>query len=91
MGKTHDYTRRCCGHDFTILHIAEGGDKLRVVGWGMGLRKGDYVLLPNKTQSTRYRIDSISYQADPADMWLAFLSFAARENAGKPQTQGEAG
>jgi hypothetical protein len=77
--ETHDYTRRHWGHDFTITKVLHDGRELRATGWGHGLRKGDYLLLPNGDATTRYRIENVTYFGDPGDMWKAVLRFAPRE------------
>jgi hypothetical protein len=75
--RTHDYTTRRWGHDYTFDPI-KGGQRGTALGWGRGLRDGDYLLLQNGAGSTRYRIERVSYFADPADMWKAELAFDPR-------------
>ncbi len=77
--QTHDYTRRTWGHDYTTLRVIDGGQRLRLSGWGLGINAGDYLILQNGNGSTRYRVDSIDYRTDPRDMWLAEASFAPRQ------------
>lgn len=79
---THDYTYRGRGHDFTFTPI-HGGKYGRMVGWGAGIRRGDFLLLAVrhhnlKVQATRYRVTWITYERDPADMWSATVEFAPR-------------
>lgn len=81
---THDYTdsRRRWGHDLTY-HPSENGLVLSAMGWGRGLVAGDYILLTNKgapggSSTTRYQIETVRYNRDPADMWRATLRFAPR-------------
>ena len=79
-GHTHDYTARYWGHDYTFTPI-DGGIKGRAVGWGDGLRDGDYIIFKNKVSrngSSRYRIKSVKYFSDPEDMWSADVEFAPR-------------
>jgi hypothetical protein len=84
---THDYRkhRRTWGHDYTIHDVIDGGHRLGVMGWGHGLSEGDYILFtsrstaPGANPDTRYRIKTIEYFTDPADMWTAELDFAPRE------------
>ncbi len=76
--KTHDYTRRSWGHDFTITQIFDGGMWLNMMGWGYGLSKGDFIILPNGNETTRYLIKDIEYKSDPPDMWRAKVEFAPR-------------
>lgn len=75
---THDYTRRTWGHDFYIHEVVNGGQLLRMGGWGHGIRKGDDLLLPNGGATTRYRIREIEYAHDPSDMWHALAVFKPR-------------
>lgn len=75
---THDYTRRCWGHDYTFTPI-NGGKRAELTGWGYGIAKGDYLILPNKGCTTCYRVDEISYYSDPPDMWRAKATFAPRQ------------
>ena len=77
--KTHDYTRRTWGHDYTIFNVIDNGQRLRLSGWGSGISTGDYLILPNGTATTRYRVDSIDYRMDPRDMWFAEATFAPRQ------------
>jgi hypothetical protein len=76
--KTHDYTWRDWGHDFTIHGSIVGGQRLRASGWGATLNAGDYLILPNGDATTRYRIEHIRWAFDPPDMWHADLAFAPR-------------
>jgi len=39
---------------------------------------GDFLILPNKMETTRYRVASIRYENDPRDMWFAEAEFAPR-------------
>jgi hypothetical protein len=76
---THDYTKPCWGHNVSIMKAIDGGQQLRVCGWGHGVTAGDYVLLPNGDYTTRYRVYAIEYMVDPHDQWFAALTFAPRE------------
>jgi hypothetical protein len=53
-----------------------------MIGWGLGIRKGDYLILDNDLASstTRYQITKILYFNDPHDMWSAEVKFAPRLN-----------
>lgn len=86
---THDYTRRYAGHDYTFEPI-DNGQRGRVVGWGKGIRAGDYLLLQREAGagpgSTRYQIVDVRYYSDPSDMWSASVRFAPR-----PLVAGEGG
>ncbi|MEG2376839.1 MAG: hypothetical protein RSC43_00625 [Clostridia bacterium] len=77
---THDYTRakRRWGHDLTYSPVDAGGVILKASGWGLGINKGDYILLSNGADETRYQFDSIAYYGNPHDMWSAVLVYAPR-------------
>jgi hypothetical protein len=75
--ETHDYTKRYWGHDYTFEPV-NGGLQARLMGWGMDIKAGDYLLLQNGDDSTRYQVDSIKYYSDPFDMWSATATFAPR-------------
>lgn len=75
---THDYTNRSWAHDFHISEVMEKGKRLRMGGWGKGIKSGDYLILPNGESSTRYKVKTIKYQRDPSDMWRAEVTFAPR-------------
>jgi len=49
-----------------------------MAGWGSGIKAGDYLILPNGSETTRYQVDSIDYRMDPPDMWFADAVFAPR-------------
>lgn len=78
--KTHDYSRTSWGHNVSIMAVFDGGQRLRVVGWGNGIYHGDYIILANGAETTRYQVSGIEYQSNPRDMWLADLSFAPRQH-----------
>jgi hypothetical protein len=79
---THDYTsiKRFWGHDYAITNIKDQGKEIHIIGWGLGLKKRDYLLLTNYdyNETTRYRIKKIKYKADPSDMWILDATFAPR-------------
>jgi hypothetical protein len=77
--QTHDYTRRCYGHDYSIRQAADGGTRLRMTGWGVGIVAGDYLILRNGDGTTRYQVEQIDYCNDPRDMWFADVAFAPRQ------------
>lgn len=77
---THDYSakNRYWGHDYTF-EPTNGGKTGRMMGWGNGIKKGDYLLLQNGAGTTRYKVKSIKYFSDPSDMWSATVEFAPRK------------
>jgi len=74
---THDYTKRYWGHDYTFDPI-DDGKKARMMGWGRGIKKGDYLIFQNGKGTTRYQVKKIEYKRDPNDMWFADVEFAPR-------------
>lgn len=79
--KTHDYTVRFWGHDFMISKIIGKGEEIHMAGWGSGLSKSDYLLLPNGATTTRYQILKVEYFSAPSDMWKVHARFAPRPPA----------
>ena len=80
MSETHDFTVRGWGHDYMVDPI-DGGQRAKIVGWGYGLKKGDYILLQNGGGSTRYLLDTVDYiggMGGPKDMFRAYATFAPR-------------
>lgn len=76
---THDYTSLGWGHNITFTGTSEDGRKANVVGHGLGVKQGDYLILANgPTATTRYRITKFK-QMRPADCWRAKIEFAPRE------------
>ncbi len=79
----HDFSRPGWGHAVHIMGIIDGGLKLRVMGHGGTAGRlpvaGDFLILPNEGQTTRYQVKSCEAMRDPADMWRAELAFAPRE------------
>lgn len=78
---TYDYTnsKRRWWHDLSYSIIDAWGLRLKASGWGLGISEGDYILLSNGSDETRYQFESIDYYANPNDMWSATLQFAPRQ------------
>ena len=76
--KTHDFTKRTWGHDFTSNPLDPDGLKLSIMGWAIGIETNDYLILPNGSGTTRYQVDTITYFRDPSDMFKAVAHFAPR-------------
>lgn len=76
---THDYTRRYWGHDFTYT-ANENGRELTLMIWGPKFNVGDYLILPNKDRTTRYRITFVEWLHDPSDMYRLEAKFAPRSS-----------
>tara|TARA_B100000131_G_scaffold321231_1_gene371351 strand:+ start:398 stop:637 length:240 start_codon:yes stop_codon:yes gene_type:complete len=79
MSSTHDYTERAWGKDYFIMSIENEGMNLSLNGWGYGIKSGDYIIIKNGDDTTRYLFDTISYYSNPSDMWSATLTFSPRE------------
>jgi hypothetical protein len=68
----YDYTQHVGGRDY----IFESVDNLTqgyMTGQGKNIKRGDYIILQNGTESSRYQVEEINYYSDPPDMWMAFL------------------
>lgn len=79
--QTHDYGpgRRFWGHDYTYTPGVDA-DKGSAMGWGYGLRNGDFLLLDDQHGGrARYLIDKVRYVGNPQDMWSADLTFSPRQ------------
>lgn len=84
--KTHDYTERYWGHDITGRQFDKKGH-LHLVGWGYGIRRGDFLRLPQNgsndplgRKNPTYRVRDIQYYLNPPDMWRAVLLVAEGES-----------
>ena len=76
--KTHDFSVRCWGHNYGIREVVDGGQGLKLYGWGRGIVDGDFLILRNGGKTTRYRVVSVRYEQNPPDMWFAEAAFAPR-------------
>lgn len=72
-------------HDLTVSYpavtrVEDGGKRIRLAGhnWGERMKAGDYVVLPNGKDTTRYRLTKIDYMLDPKQQWFADADFAPR-------------
>jgi hypothetical protein len=74
----HDYRNSVRGFGHDLAYRPLPGDRLVATGWGYGLKAGDYILLSNGPDDTRYSISEIEYYSDPPDMWKATFTFAPR-------------
>lgn len=71
--KTHDYTRYQSGIDYAFDPADPEGSKAYMTAQGGGMQVGDYIVLQENGQQTRYQIERIDYYLDPSDMWIALL------------------
>lgn len=74
----HDYRNAKRGFGWNLTYRPLPDNKLSATGWGFGIKYGDYMLLTNGLEDTRYQVSKISYCRDPPDMWNAILTFAPR-------------
>lgn len=77
--RIHDLTKRHWGHDYTFEPI-DSGMQGRMTGWNAGIHKGDYLILQNGADTTRYKVKTIKYYPDPPDMFNATVEFAPRSS-----------
>lgn len=80
-GQTHDLT--CADYAF---RPAGDGQRGHIACWnGLHPQSGDYLILRNGTQTTRYRVVSTDPcpNVDPPTMWMADLVFAPRTEGGQ--------
>lgn len=81
MTTTHNYSgrHRRWGHDYAVIDVSDDGSEARFVGWGRGIKDGDYIVIDrDRTSTTRYQVKSIKYKSDPRDCWDAKVVFAPR-------------
>lgn len=80
--QTYDLTR-----DDYSFRPAAGGQRGHIACWnGLNPQPGDYLILRNGTQTTRYRVVSTDpcFNVDPPTMWMSDLVFAPRAEGAKP-------
>lgn len=74
----HDFTRLGWGHNITFIRIGLDGLSASVIGHGVGVEQGDYLILGNgPSETTRYRVVKLEHRR-PADCWSATIEFAPR-------------
>lgn len=81
---TRDSMLKTVGHDscWSERGIKNGVRELHIQGLGTSIGQGDYLMLSDardRQRSTRYRVQCLSYDGDPVDMFEAVLTFAPRE------------
>lgn len=78
VGREHDFSDKTWGNSCSVTKVGVGGMSISLYGWRRGIKEGDFLILPNKADTTRYKVSSIRYKRDPADMWFAEAEFAPR-------------
>ncbi len=76
--REHDFTTNCWGNSCSVSKIRDGGMSISIYGWRCGIKQGDFLILPNKADTTRYKVSSIRYENDPRDMFFGEAEFAPR-------------
>ena len=77
---THDLSAQTWGSNYNLMEVRDGGMEVDLAGWKSGIKIGDFLILKQRNSTTRYLVESIRYEQDPADMWFATASFAPRDN-----------
>lgn len=78
--QVHDLHIRTWGSSYEILAIFDGGQRLNLVVWTKkDIQEGDYLILANGKDTTRYQIEEIKYMSDPPDQRFIKAIFAPRE------------
>jgi len=80
-GKTHDYSRgNIWGYACYFQLVDSGGMTIKGHLFGLSIRAGDWLLLPNGPHSTRYRITKVDWASDPSDMYFFEATFDPRRH-----------
>jgi hypothetical protein len=83
---TIDLSPKMWGHNYEIIEIIDKGAKLRLATWSTPTPlEGDYLILKNGDDTTRYRADTVEYCGNPADMCIVQAGFAPRKDHHDPQ------
>ncbi|MCA1991481.1 MAG: hypothetical protein LDL41_05465 [Coleofasciculus sp. S288] len=69
---TYDYTQYASGQDYLFEPI-DGGRSGYITAQMKGIKRGDYLILPNGSRSSRYQVEEIDYYSNPSDMWTALV------------------
>lgn len=80
-GQTYDLTR----DDYAFRPAGEG-QRGHIACWnGLSPHPGDYLILRNGAQATRYQVVSTDpcLNVDPPTMWMADLAFAPRREGAR--------
>lgn len=78
-GVTHNFSSgNMWGLAIYATEIINGGQSIKGHGFGPRIFPGDWVVLPNKQSTTRYRIVTIETVRDPDDMFFFTAVFDPR-------------
>ena len=80
MKKTHDLSSRTWGNNYSVMSIENKGHTINLTGWRKGISIGDYLIICNGSDTTRYIVQQIDYQDNPEDMFFATVRFAPRDS-----------
>jgi hypothetical protein len=70
--QTHDYTQCVYGRDY-VFESVNNWTQGYMTGQGKGVKRGDYILLQDSSDSHLYKVEEIEHYSEPSDMWIAFL------------------
>lgn len=71
--KTYDYTQLVYGRDYVFEAVEDNPAKGYMTAQCQGVKRGDYIILRNGSNSHRYQVEKIDYYSQPPDMWVALL------------------
>lgn len=75
---THDLTPKTWGHDYAFTSL-DNGMTGRVTAWYFNpIEPGDYVILRNGEDATRYQVKRVRRPGDPKDMMFLDVVFSPR-------------
>lgn len=78
MNETHDLSPKTWGNDYIFTPI-DAGQRGKLSGWHPEhMEPGDFVILRNGDDTTRYQITKIEWMTDPRDQFFADVTFAPR-------------
>ena len=79
MTRTIDLSPRHWGRNYHVIQIIDAGQKLKLATWSTPMpSRGDFLILANGNDTTRYLVDQVEPCGDPHDMAICCASFAPR-------------
>lgn len=77
--RTHDLSMRAWGRNYNILKIEDGGARIQIAGWATPRPDdGDFLILGNGGETTRYQAEKVETCGNPDDMFFAECRFSPR-------------